>query len=147
METWVILNPAASAAANSLRSCPTLCDSIDGSPPVSPRPWDSPGKNTGEGCHFLLQCMKVKSERSCSVVSDSLQPQGLQPTRHLRPWDFPGESTGVRCHCLLLLTQLQTLLGFHPFSHQWLYSVSGSSQDYSTVFKVLKILTSLQILT
>ena len=26
-----------------------------------PRPWDSPGKNTGVGCHFLLQCMKVKS--------------------------------------------------------------------------------------
>ena len=36
-------------------------------------PWDSPGKNTGVGCHFLLQCMKVKSESvSCSVVSDSL---------------------------------------------------------------------------
>ena len=28
-----------------------------------PRPWDSPGKNTGVGCHFLLQCMKVKSDR------------------------------------------------------------------------------------
>ena len=28
-----------------------------------PRPWDSPGKSTGVGCHFLLQCMKVKSER------------------------------------------------------------------------------------
>ena len=28
-----------------------------------PRPWDSPGKNTGVGCHFLLQCTKVKSER------------------------------------------------------------------------------------
>ena len=28
-----------------------------------PRPWDSPGKNTGVGCHFLLQCMTVKSER------------------------------------------------------------------------------------
>ena len=27
-----------------------------------PRPWDSPGKNTGVGCHFLLQCMKVKRE-------------------------------------------------------------------------------------
>ena len=27
-----------------------------------PHPWDSPGKNTGVGCHFLLQCMKVKSE-------------------------------------------------------------------------------------
>ena len=28
----------------------------------APHPWDSPGKNTGVGCHFLLQCMKVKSE-------------------------------------------------------------------------------------
>ena len=36
--------------------------------------WDSPGKNTGVGCHFLLQCMKVKSERevaqSCPTLSD-----------------------------------------------------------------------------
>ena len=40
----------------------------------APRPWDSPGKNTGVGCHFLLQCMKVKSEsevaQSCSTLSD-----------------------------------------------------------------------------
>ena len=49
-------------AAKSLQSCLTLCDPIDGSPPGSPRPWDSPGKNTGVGCHFPLQCMKVKSE-------------------------------------------------------------------------------------
>ena len=39
-----------------------------------PRPWDSPGKNTGLGCHFLLQCMKVESEsevaRSCLTLSD-----------------------------------------------------------------------------
>ena len=52
---------SAAAAAKSLQSCPTLCDPIDGSPPGS-HPWDSPGKNTGVGCHFLLQCMKVKSE-------------------------------------------------------------------------------------
>ena len=39
---------------------------------------------------------------SRSVVSDSQQPHGLQPTRLLRPWDFPGKSTGVGCHCLLL---------------------------------------------
>ena len=32
-----------------------------------PRPWDSPGKNTGVGCHFLLQCMKVKSEVAQSL--------------------------------------------------------------------------------
>ena len=39
-----------------------------------PRPWDSPGKNTGVGCHFLLQCMKVKSESEvaqlCPTLSD-----------------------------------------------------------------------------
>ena len=45
-----------------------------------------------------------------SVVSDSLQPHGLQPTRLLRPWDFPGKSTGVGCHCLLLLTRLHMII-------------------------------------
>ena len=48
--------------AKSLQSCPTLCDPIDGSPTRLPCPWDSPGKNTGVGCHFLLQWIKVKSE-------------------------------------------------------------------------------------
>ena len=38
---------------------------------------------------------------SCSVMSDSFRPHGLQPTRLLRPWDFPGKSTGVGCHRLL----------------------------------------------
>ena len=41
-----------------------------------PCPWDSPGKNTGVGCHFLLQCMKVKSEsevaQSCPTLTDSM---------------------------------------------------------------------------
>ena len=67
---------AAAAAAKSLQSCPTLCDPIDGSPPGSPRPWDSPGKNTGVGCRFLLQCTKVKSEReaaqSCLTLLDPM---------------------------------------------------------------------------
>ena len=48
-----------------------------------PRPWDSPGKNTGVGCHFLLQCMKVKSERevsqSCLTLSD---PVDYSPAGH-----------------------------------------------------------------
>ena len=65
---------AAAAAAESRQSCPTLCDPIDGSPPGSPRLWDSPGKNTGVGYHFLLQCVKVKSEseaaQSCPILSD-----------------------------------------------------------------------------
>ena len=41
-----------------------------------PRPWNSPGKNTGVGCHFLLQCMKVKSEsevaQSCLTLRDPM---------------------------------------------------------------------------
>ena len=41
-----------------------------------PRPWDSPNKNTGVGCHFLLQCMKVKSEsevtQSCPTLIDPM---------------------------------------------------------------------------
>ena len=58
---------AAAAAAKSLQSCLTLCSPIDGSPP---------GKNTRVGCHFLLQCMKVKSERevaqSCLTLRDPI---------------------------------------------------------------------------
>ena len=54
--------PSVAAAAKSLQSCPT--DSAwphRQQPTRVPRPWDLPGKNTGVGCHFLLQCMKVKS--------------------------------------------------------------------------------------
>ena len=43
---------------------------------VRPHPWDSPGKNTGVGCHFLLQCIKVKSEsevaQSCLTLPDPM---------------------------------------------------------------------------
>jgi len=66
-----------------------------------PRPWDSPGKNTGVGCRFLLQCVKMKSEsevaQSCPTLSD---PMDCSPPGSC-PWDFPGKSTGVGCHCLL----------------------------------------------
>ena len=52
---------AAGAAAKSLQSCPTLRPHRQ-QPTRLCRPWDSPGKNTGVGCHVLLQCRKVKSE-------------------------------------------------------------------------------------
>ena len=75
--TWKLTLPRVTAAAAvSLQSCPTLCDPIDGSPPGSPIPGASPGKNTGVGCHFLLQCLKVKSEsevaQSCPTLSDAM---------------------------------------------------------------------------
>ena len=48
----------------------------------------------------------------CSVVSDSLRPPGLWPTRLLCPWESPGKNTGVGCHFLLqgiFLTQGSSL--------------------------------------
>ena len=67
------------AAAKSLQSCPTLCNPIDGSP-QAPSPWDSPGKNTGVGCHFLLQCMKVKSESEVAQLCPTLcNPMDCSP--------------------------------------------------------------------
>ena len=72
-----VLTAAAAAAAKSLQSCPTLCDPPNRRQPSRlPRPWDSPGKNTGVGCHFLLKCMKVKSQselvQSCPTLSNPM---------------------------------------------------------------------------
>ena len=67
--------PESAAAAKSLQSCPPLGPHRR-QPTGLPHPWDSPGKNTGVGCHFLLQCMKVKSEsevaQSCPTLSDPI---------------------------------------------------------------------------
>ena len=63
------------SAAKSLQSCLTLRPHRR-QPTRLRRPWDSPGKNTGVGCHFLLQCMKVKREsdvaQSCPTLLDPL---------------------------------------------------------------------------
>ena len=66
---------AAAAAAKSVQSCPTLRPHRR-QPTRLPHPWDSPGKNTGVGCHFLLQYVKVKSEsevtQSCLTLCDPM---------------------------------------------------------------------------
>ena len=53
-----------------------LCVTPETAAHQAPRPWDSPGKNTGVGCHFPLQCMKVKREsedaQSCPTLSDPM---------------------------------------------------------------------------
>ena len=61
------------AAAKSLQSCPTV-QPHRRQPTRLLRPWDSPSKNIGVGCHFLLQCMKVKSEiaKSCLTLTDPM---------------------------------------------------------------------------
>ena len=93
-------------------------------------PWDSPGKNTGVGCHCLLQCMKVKRESEvaqlCLTLSNPMDggppgssSHGISQARVLEckllqscptlcytmdysPWDSPGKNTGVDCRALLL---------------------------------------------
>ena len=53
-----------------------LCATPQTAAHQAPRPWDSPGKNIGVGCHFLLQCMKVKNEsevaQSCLTLSNPM---------------------------------------------------------------------------
>ena len=97
-----------------LQSCPTLYNPIDNSPPGSPRPWDSPGKNTGVGCHFLLQCMKVKSEsevaQSCPTLAtpwtaafQAPPSMGFSRQKYWSGLPFPSPvgGGGARIHCCL----------------------------------------------
>ena len=76
-------------------------------------PWDSPGKNTGVGCHFLLQCMKVKSEsevaQSCPTLSN---PMGCS---------LPGSSV----HGIFQARVLQW--GAIAFSVEYLYSLNPAA--------------------
>ena len=75
-----------------------------------PRPWDSPAKNTGVGCHFLLQRVKVKTEsETLSHVQLLVTPWTTTYQALLHPWDFPGENTRVGCHCLLPNSALLTM--------------------------------------
>ena len=81
------IDPAA-AAARSLQSCRILCDPIDGSPRGSP----IPGILQARTLEWVAISFSNAWKWSCSVVSNSSRPHGLQPTRLLRPRDFPGKS-------------------------------------------------------
>ena len=106
-----------------------------------PRPWDSPGKNTGVGCHFLLQCMKVKSEseaaQSCPTPSDPMDRSLPGSSVHLcYPMDCrlpcssvhgdsPGKNIGGCCHDLLHgIFPTQGLNPGVPHCRQILYHLS-----------------------
>ena len=82
-----------------------------------PHPWDSPGKNTGVGCHFLLQCMKVKSEsevaQSCPTLSDpmdcSLQGSsvhGIFQARVLEWGAIAFSEIGNSCICFCIYVSI-----------------------------------------
>ena len=72
-------------------------------------PWDSPGKNTGVGCHFLLQCMKVKSvsevAQSCLTLSDPMDCSLPGSSVH---GIFQARVLEWGCHCLLQAASIYT---------------------------------------
>ena len=96
---------AAAAAAKSHQACPTLCYPHRWQPTRFLCPWDSPGKNTGVGCHFLLQCMKVKSEsevaESCLTLRDpmdcSLPGSSIQGISQARVLEWGAIAFSVSC--------------------------------------------------
>ena len=67
-----------------------------------PHPWDSPSKNTGVGCHFLLQCMKVKSEsevaQSCSTLSNPMDCSSIQGIFQARVLEWGAIAFSKDCH-------------------------------------------------
>ena len=91
-----------------------------------PWPWDSPGKNTGVGCHFLLQCMKVKNERKvsqlCPTLSDSMDcsPPGssIRGIFQARVLEWGAIAFSVRdSSCLFLDFSIESRLEYISFSH------------------------------
>ena len=76
------------------QSCLTLCNPVDCSPPGSP----IPGILQARTLEWVAISFSNAWKWSCSVVSDSSRPHGLQSPRLLHPWDFPGKSTGVGCY-------------------------------------------------
>ena len=102
-----------------------------------PRPWDSPGKNTGVGCHFLLQCMKVKSQ---SEVAQSFLT--LSDPMDCSPW---GSSVHGIFQARVLewgaIAFCDSLCGYilHPTEKERKYSYLDGSQTMGTWFKLWKI--------
>ena len=134
------------AHAKSLQLCPTLCNPMDYSPLGFSVHGNSPGKNTGVGCHALLQgifltlgsnpCLLCLPHWqagslllvppgkalnvSCSVMSDSLQPHGLYS-----PWNSLGQNT--RMGSLFLIQGIFPTQGLNlslPCFRQILYHLS-----------------------
>ena len=112
-----------------------------------PCPWDSPSKNTGVGCHFLLQCMKVKSEsevaQSCQTLNDLMHcslpgssVHGIFQARVLE-WvaiAFSSRGYTYTYSCTTYLDKFHLLMGFLSGSAaKNLPANSGDAGDMSSI--------------
>ena len=100
-------------------------------PTSLPCPWDSPGKNTGVGCHFLLQCVKVKSQsevaQSCPTLIDPMDcslsassVHGIFQARVLE-WGALGQPIFPYCLKWYLLRHLNYFVTFSILSIVWMH--------------------------
>ena len=116
-----------------------------------PRPWDSPGKSTRVGCHFLLQCMKVKSEsevaQSCPTLSNPMDcsppgssAHGVFQARALEWAPVPSPSlmlTTAKSPWQTMLPWANHLTSEPPFSHLWNGTKTSTSlTEYETRWKL-----------
>ena len=95
-----------------------------------PHPWGSPGKNTGVGCHFLLQCMKVKSEsevaQSCPTLSDPMDCSLAGSSVHgnfqarVLVWVTSAFSTIYTCMCVYICIYIYICL--HKYVYIFMYT-------------------------
>ena len=90
-----------------------------------PCPWDSPGKNTGVGCHFLLQCMKVKSEsevsQSCLTLSNPMDCSLLGSSIHriFQARVLEWGAIAFKCRASLIVLRLLHSLYLVNMEIQW----------------------------
>ena len=116
-----------------------------------PRPWDSPGKSTRVGCHFLLQCMKVKSDsevaQSCPTLSNPMDcsppgssAHGVFQARALEWAPVPSPSlmlTTAKSPWQTMLPGANHLTSEPPFSHLWNGTKTSTSlTEYETRWKL-----------
>ena len=83
-----------------------------------PSPWDSPGKNTGAGCHLLLQCMKVKSESEVAQLCPTLNdPMDYSPPGSFIHWIFQARvpAWGAIAFSALYASSFRILIEFNFF--------------------------------
>ena len=103
-----------------------------------PHPWDSPDKNTGVGCHFLLQCRKVKSEsevaQSCLTLSDpmdcSLPGSSVHGIFQARALEWGAIAFSKTCNKQLEKSghesEMEIKIWTHSLKHSFMGTVSGA---------------------
>ena len=115
----------------------------------TPHPWDSPSKNIGVGCHFLLQCMKVKSESEVAQLCPTLRdPMACSlPGSSVKISQSCSNSCPLCQWCYLIISSsaspfsfcLQSFPSSRSFPMSWLFTSGGQNIGVSASTSVLPV--------